>query len=285
MAVASLALASGDQVLTPTRAVRKRLELPRPVAPAMLETCFEMALQAAIGRSGDTRHCVGGTDPERRATIAARYRQAAAEARRGTRPGDPSLAKLQSTDAADPRFTQHQRMCASGAQLVQPLPQVPVLVLAGIEGRVEQAGPGAPASLDASILPAVWSLMLALRARGIGSVLTTRPSHPCAREIAQRLGSPADITQAALLAVAYCTGTDCKPARRAPVKERTHWNRWGPPRPEAGDHRNRGAGFASCTTGGCLTWTSGRMLPLTQRERRPTNGWAMAGLLRSYTVR
>ena len=125
MAVASLALASGDQVLTPTRAVRKRLELPRPVAPAMLETCFEMALQAAIGRSGDTRHCVGGTDPERRATIAARYRQAAAEARRGTRPGDPSLAKLQSTDAADPRFTQHQRMCASGAQLVQPLPQVP----------------------------------------------------------------------------------------------------------------------------------------------------------------
>ena len=146
--------------------------------------------------------------------------------RRGTRPHDPYLAKLQITDATDPRFTQQQRMFASGAHLVQHLHEVPVLVLACIEGRVEQAGTGAQASLYASILPAVWSLMLAWRARGIGSVLTTLHIHPFEREVDQLLGIPAEITQAALLAVAYFTGTDFKPARRAPVKERTHWNHW-----------------------------------------------------------
>lgn len=68
-----------------------------------------------------------------------------------------------------------------------------------------------------------------------------------ARQVAapRRLEIPAEITQAALLAVAYFTGTDFKPARRAPVKERMHWNRWGPPQPEVGAHRNMGAGFAS----------------------------------------
>jgi nitroreductase len=226
MDVASLDLASVDHVLTTTRAVRKRLDLTRPVAPAILEKCLEIALQAPLGLSGETRHFVVVTDPEPRAAIAALYRQAAAEARSGTKPGDPYLAKLQITDTADPRFAQQQRMFASGAHLVQHLHEVPVLVLACIEGRIEHAGPGAQASLYASIMPAVWSLMLALRARGLGSVLTTRHIHPFEREIAQLLGIPAGITQAALLAVAYFTGTDFKPARRAPVQERTHWNRW-----------------------------------------------------------
>jgi nitroreductase len=185
------------------------------------------------------------TDPEPRAAIAALYRRAAAEAWSGTRPRDPYLAKLQITDAADPHFAQQQRMFASGAHLVQHLHEVPVLVLACHEGRVEHAGPGAQASLYASIMPAVWSLMLALRARGIGSALTTIHIHPFEREIAQLLKIPAEITQAALLAVAYFTGTDFKPARRAPVQERTHWNRWGPLRPEAGAHGNTGAGLAS----------------------------------------
>ena len=213
MDITSLHLASVDHVLTTTRAVRKRLDLTRPVAPAILEKCLEIALQAPIGLSGETRHFVLVTDPEPRAAIAALYRQAAAEARSGTKPGDPYLAKLQITAAADPRFAQQQRMFASGAHLIQHLHEVPVLVLACIEGRVEHAGPGAQASLYASILPAVWSLMLALRARGIGSVLTTRHIHPFEREIAQLLEIPAEITQAALLAVAYFTGTDFKPAR------------------------------------------------------------------------
>ena len=226
MDVASLDLASVDHVLTTTRAVRKRLDLTRPVAPEILEQCLAIALQAPIGFAGETRHFVVVTDPQPRAAIAALYSQAAAEARSGVRPRDAYLAQRQITDAADPRFAQQQRVFASGAHLVQHLHEVPVLVLACIEGRVEHAGPGAQASLYASIMPAVWSLMLALRARGIGSVLTTIHIHPFEREIAQLLAVPAEITQAALLAVAYFTGTDFNPARRAPAKERTHWNSW-----------------------------------------------------------
>jgi nitroreductase len=165
MDVASLDLASIDHVLTTTRAVRKRLDLTRPVEPALLEQCLAIALQAPIGLARETRHFVVVTDPEPRAAVAALYRRTAAEAQSGARPFDPYLAKLQITDAADPRFASHQRMFASGAHLVEHLHEVPVLVLACIEGRVEHAGPGAQASLYASIIPAVWSLMLALRAR------------------------------------------------------------------------------------------------------------------------
>jgi len=155
MDVASLDLASIDHVLTTTRAVRKRLDLTRPVEPALLEQCLAIALQAPIGLAGETRHFVVVTDPEPRAAIAALYRRAAAEGLSGTRPFDPYLAKLQITDTADPRFAPQQRMFASGAHLVEHLHEVPVLVLACIEGRVEHTGPGAQASLYASIMPAV----------------------------------------------------------------------------------------------------------------------------------
>src|SRR5262245_57182657 len=226
MDVASLDLASIDHALTTTRAVRKRLDLTRPVEPALLEQCLAIALQAPMGLAGETRHFVVVTDPDSRAAIAALYRRAAAEARSGTRPFDPYLAKLQIPDAADPRFAPQQRMFASGAHLVEHLHEVPVLVLACIEGRVEHAGAGAQASLYASIMHAVLSLILVLRSRVLWSVLTTIHILPFEQDVAQLLGIPVEITQAALLGVAYFTGTDFKPARRAPVKERTHWNYW-----------------------------------------------------------
>ena len=58
--------------------------------------------------------------------------------------------------------------------------------------------------------------MLALRARGLGSVLITGHIEHCEQEVAKILDLPADITQAALLPVAYFTGADFKPAQRIP---------------------------------------------------------------------
>ena len=46
-------------------------------------------------------------------------------------------------------------------------------------------------------------------------------------EAAALLGIPADVTQTALLPVAYFTGADFKPAKRLPARERTHWETWG----------------------------------------------------------
>ncbi|MBV8135357.1 MAG: nitroreductase family protein [Deltaproteobacteria bacterium] len=220
-------LASVDHVLCTTRAVRKRLDLQRPVEREILERCIEIATQAPTGLYGETWHFVVVTDPEKRAAIAAMYKKTGDAFFSGTLSLDPYLARLHARSAKDPRFAQQQRMYASGRYLANHLHEVPVLVLPCIEGRVEAAGPGAQASLYGSIMPATWSLMLALRARGLGSVLITRHIEHCEREIAEILDIPDDVTQAALVPVAYFTGADFKPAKRLPVQKCTHWNRWG----------------------------------------------------------
>ena len=83
----------------------------------------------------------------------------------------------------------------------------------------------AQASVYGSILPAVWSLMLALRARGVGSAWTTLHLM-FERDAATILGIPATVTQVVLLPVAYYTGSDFRPAKRLPVAGRVHWNGW-----------------------------------------------------------
>jgi nitroreductase len=227
MDVASIDLASVDHVLITTRSVRKRLDLQRPVEPEILERCIEIATQAPTGLYGETWHFVVVTEPDKRAAIAALCKKTADGIFSGTLSFDPYLARLHAVSAEDPRFALQQRMYASGLYLINHLHEVPVLVLPCIEGRVETAGPGAQASLYGSIMPATWSMMLALRARGLGSVLITGHIEHCEREIAEILDIPNDITQAALLPVAYFTGVDFKAAKRAPAQQRTHWNRWG----------------------------------------------------------
>ena len=88
-----------------------------------------------------------------------------------------------------------------------------------------------------------WSLMLALRARGLGAVWTTIDLR-YEQDVAALLGIPADITQAALLPVAYFTGTDFKPAKRVPSRERTYWDTWGQTCQPPGDAK--GGGRAEC---------------------------------------
>jgi hypothetical protein len=46
------------------------------------------------------------------------------------------------------------------------------------------------------------------------------------REVADLFNIPADVTQAALLPIAYFKGADFKPAPREPGSTRTHWNQW-----------------------------------------------------------
>ncbi len=80
-------------------------------------------------------------------------------------------------------------------------------------------------AMYASIMPATWSFMLALRSRGLGSVWTTLHLVKEA-EAAELLGIPEDVTQVGLIPVAYTLGTDFKLGPRQPVQELTYWNRW-----------------------------------------------------------
>jgi nitroreductase len=114
----------------------------------------------------------------------------------------------------------------SSDYLAEHMHEVPVLVLFCYEGRPEQPTAAAQAGFYGSILPAAWSFMLALRARGVGSAWTTLHLR-YEQETAELLGLPPNLTQAVLMPIAYYTGDDFKPAPREPVIERTHWNGWG----------------------------------------------------------
>lgn len=213
-------LAAADHLLTTTRSVRKRLDLSRPVDPLVLERCIAIALQAPTGSNQQGWHFVVVTDAAKRKGLADLYRQAFEIYANAPEAIRPRMAE------DDPRFAQTERIIDSASYLAEHMHEVPVMVIPCIEGRVENAGVLAQASIYGSILPAVWSLMLALRARGLGSAWTTLHLM-FEQDAAKILGIPDTVTQTALLPVAHFTGTTFKPAKRLPAADRTYWNAWG----------------------------------------------------------
>lgn len=199
-----------DLLLTTTRSVRKRLDLARPVEPEVIARCIEIAMQAPTGSNRQSWHFLVVTDPELRLGLADLYRKSF----------EPYAA------ASQPKPGQDSAVRESAIYLAEHMHEVPVLILACIDGRVEQKGQMAQAALYGSILPAAWSLMLALRARGLGSAWTTLHL-AYEREAAQLLGIPEHVTQSVLLPVAYFTGETFKPAKRLNPGDKIYWDRWG----------------------------------------------------------
>ena len=210
-----------DHVLTTTRAVRRRLDLERPVDPALVRECLAVALQAPTGGNNQGWHFVVVTDPSTRGGVAEVFRRGAiAYAERRDKPRAPRRTRTDAEQAA------RRRVMASAGYLFEHLHRVPVLVIPCIEGR---AGAGTlvdQATAFGSILPAVWSFMLAARARGLGTSWTTVHLE-AEQETAELLGIPWEtVTQVALVPVAHTVGADFKPAARRPLDEVLHWDRW-----------------------------------------------------------
>jgi len=205
-------ISSVDELLSTTRAVRKRLDLSRPVEREVILECLRLAVQAPTGGDSQDWWWVVVTDADKRAAIAEIYNSVGAE----------YLARKAAT-ATDP---QERRVYESATALTSTLADVPVYVIPCIERRMEDLPLVAAASAWGSILPAAWSFLLALRSRGLGSVWTTLHLAK-EREVAELLGIPDTVTQVALFPVAYTIGTDFKPANRPPVEEITSWNTWG----------------------------------------------------------
>jgi len=121
---------------------------------------------------------------------------------------------------------QDARVFDSAIYLAEHMGEVPVLVIPCIQNHAAGTGPAIQfAGLMGSIFPAVWSFQLALRARGLGSCLTTLHLRYAA-DAAALLHMPEGIMQVGMLPVAYTIGTDFKPAARPPATEITHWNGW-----------------------------------------------------------
>ena len=221
-------LTTVDHLLTTTRSVRKRLDLNRPVEPEIIEQCLELALQAPTGSNLQGWHFMVVTDSQKRAKLAELYNKALLAYIEIQKERPPQYSQ------SDPRMAQRAGVIQSGIYLAEHMHEVPVLIIPCIErepaetshfGEFQSVDNFVHASLYGSIIPATWSLMLALRSRGLGSSLTTL--HLIyEREAAQLLGIPDKVVQTALIPVAYYTGTDFQPANRRPGKEVTHWNGW-----------------------------------------------------------
>lgn len=202
-----------DALLSTTRAVRRRLDLDRPVERDVILDCIRLSQQAPTASNTQKWRWIVVNDAAKRGGIAELYRSVAG-----------AIASARA--ALDPDDRQSARVYDSAEWLIERIHEVPVLVIPCLEGRLEEgAHPCIQASCYGSIFPAVWSFQLALRSRGLGSALTT--IHLLREEeTAELLGIPDDVMQVGLLPVAYTRGTDFKPAKRPPPDSITHWNGW-----------------------------------------------------------
>jgi nitroreductase len=201
-----------DELLSTTRAVRKRLDLERPVDPQVILDCIALAQQAPTATNSQSWRWLVVTEPTTKAALAEIYRGGC-------------LAYLEKgvVEETDP---QTRRVYESSLQLATTIERVPVLVIPCIERQFYDAPVVVSASSYGSILPAAWSFLLALRSRGLGSVWTT--AHLWDEQgAAALLGIPDTVTQVAMFPVAHTIGTDFKRATRPPPEAVTFWESWG----------------------------------------------------------
>ena len=192
-----------EHVLSTARSVHKKLDFTRPVSREDLEACINVAVQAPPGLTGENWRFLVVTDPETKKQIAEIYCDVLVQI------GETRGVTLKPTHNA----------------LMARLHEIPCMVFVFAIGEPTEDVSG-QVGFFGSILPAAWSLMLAMRARGIGttwtSLLTSRKD-----EIAKILNIPEGVTQTVMLPAAYTLGARLKPADRKPAEEVTFWDKWG----------------------------------------------------------
>ena len=205
---------NADELLCTTRAVRKRLDLSRPVPRELIVECIGISQQAPTASNSQGWRWIIVTEPARKKALAEIYHAIAGSY------FPPEIEKLRAEGD-----TQTERVYSAAAYLTEHLHEVPAIVIPCLLGRPPLDSLLTNASFFASIYPAVWSFNLALRARGLGTVLTTfHLAHESAA--AKVLGIPEGVTQAALLPVAYTIGEDFARAARPAPEAITVFEQW-----------------------------------------------------------
>ncbi|NQV97267.1 MAG: nitroreductase family protein [Acidimicrobiaceae bacterium] len=208
-----------DEVLSTTRSVRKRLDFDRPVEREIVEECLNLALQAPTGGNSQGWHWIIVEDVTKRKALADIYKKNFAIY--ASMPG-------RRYEPADPRIKQMGAVRNSAMYLAEEFYRAPLMLIPCIEGRTDNMPAVAGAGSWGSLLPAVWSFMLALRSRGLGSAWTTiHMMNNGEKQAAELLGIPFDkVMQGGLFPIAYTIGTDFKPAKRLPLEKVLHWDKW-----------------------------------------------------------
>ena len=191
-----------DEVLSTARSVRRKLDFGRPVEREVLLECIEVAVQAPTGAMGENWRFIVVETPDVKAEIATLYRDVLNEivATRGI-PMKPTLAAH-----------------------AERMHEMPAMIFVCMEGEPD-ANFSSHVGYYGSILPAAWSLMLALRARNIGTTWTTLLS---ARQeaVGNILGLPDNWRQVVMLPVGYTKDAVLRRADRVPAHEITFFNGW-----------------------------------------------------------
>ena len=207
--------ATVDKLLTTTRSVRRRLDLDRPVEPALIDECLTLALQAPNGSGAELWRFLVIVDPEVRAAVGAIYAKSSAGYLAQLRAEHPDL------DETTPAFLSSKR-------LWDHLGDVPVLVVPCLQLQPWHRSSTQRAYVDASvygtIFPATWSFQLACRSRGLGTCFVTSLLK-YDDELRAVLGLPDDVVMGGVVAVAHADG-DFSPARRRPLDDVRFYDRW-----------------------------------------------------------
>ena len=213
-----------DQLLTTTRSVRKRLDFSRPVEPELIRECLEVALQAPTGGNRQGWQWLVVMDAAKRQALGDIYRQGWATYL--SQPFNQPEAFVTLSERDPQRGQTLGRIFESSNYLAEHMHEAPALLVPCIRGRSEGLSAEDQAGFWGSILPAVWSFMLAARLRGLGTAWTSVHLY-YEREAAELLGIPYEkVTQAALVPIAYTLGEDFKPAAREPLEKVLHWDGW-----------------------------------------------------------
>ena len=199
-------VASVDQALTTTRAVRLRLDLERPVDHQILLDCIDVAEQAPSGGNQGSRRWVIVREQKLKDELARIYLESAGR------------WMIESRDNMAGTGHPQERVMASAAHLAEHLAEVPAIVIPTIIGVHD--GSGRPGLFD-SVIQSVWSFCVALRARGLGTAWTTA-SLSRQDEVAELLGIPDGMTQIAMIPVAWTKGTEFRRAPRYPARQITY---------------------------------------------------------------
>jgi nitroreductase len=181
---------------------------PDAVSDEDLWTILEAAIMAPSGGNRQPWNFIVVRDAEKKAKIAAWYLEAWGKAY------GPQQQALQATDAL-------KRTFSSADHLANHLAEAPVLIIATIKKEMFAIGP----TLGASVYPAVQNLMLAARALGLGTTLTTlHKLHE--DDVKKLLGIPDDVETMALIPVGKPKGKFGRP-ERLPVEKVVFWDSWG----------------------------------------------------------
>ena len=204
MSAADFDLNQFDEILSTARSVRRKLDFARPIERQVLFDCIDVAVQAPTGLGGENWRFVVVDDADTKAAIAQIYK----------------AVLLEIMAARDlPMKPTHQA-------LIDRLHEIPAMVFVCVDGEPMDEGVSSQVGFYGSILPAAWSLMLALRARGIGTTWTSLLSSR-QEEVRQILGMPAGTVQTVMLPVGYTKGATLRRAERLPAQQVTYFNRWG----------------------------------------------------------